>query len=652
METEYIKKSALERQREVLIQSLEQAAQNDGLFLNVNYKLAPHFYNKNLQISPINALMMAMHSDNKNCVSNAYITFQQLQEFNTSVRKGQKGVPFTWYSQNEYIEVAHPDNKISKSDYNKLPESDKVKYKVNSKENIFTLFNIDQTTLPFIHKEDYKSHISSTGQAEPREDKEKRIEVNNFIKKMKANLLPIRRDGIGVAYYDEGKDLIHIPPQKDFSTYPEYIQALTREIVHATGVSKRLNRPGVSSTNEDLQIRESLLEDLVSSHKLLEFGMPSRLSKTTFANIPSIIAKLNDSPEYMRSLFDDINRTVGMIKKAENGEKIKTICRETEEATISPITAQTATQTPLRFPQITMIKDDDNKWTLVARPEAMKAFAIHPSKQDISAYFDSLKFPNKEEGVKFREEFAQKYYDILSQNPELKVDVFSTDATPENINRIDKVNIYRSRDQKNMLVAYVDNKPLQPVELSKSQYQKLWLSDDRNAYKMSLAASIYAQQLSDTKSNQVSQTESKNVRQEIKTQETKEAQTDLNPFLQSFDELKKKYPDCILLFRRNNNYLIFANDANTASEKLSIPLNYSQNCKEKDGSNLRIISLHFSQLDIYLPQLIRSGLRVAICDYVEPKPKEGQQDTQKTVEAVKQQEQIKETVARNSSLHR
>ena len=59
METEYIKKTGLERQKEVLIEALERAAKENGLFLNTNYKQQPHFYNKELQITPVNSLMMA-----------------------------------------------------------------------------------------------------------------------------------------------------------------------------------------------------------------------------------------------------------------------------------------------------------------------------------------------------------------------------------------------------------------------------------------------------------------------------------------------------------------------------------------------------------------------------------------------------------------
>lgn len=77
METEYIKKTGLERQKEVLIEALERAAKENGLFLNTNYKQQPHFYNKELQITPVNSLMMAMHSDNGNFKSTIMQLFEE-----------------------------------------------------------------------------------------------------------------------------------------------------------------------------------------------------------------------------------------------------------------------------------------------------------------------------------------------------------------------------------------------------------------------------------------------------------------------------------------------------------------------------------------------------------------------------------------------
>ena len=660
METEYIKKTGLERQKEVLIEALERAAKENGLFLNTNYKQQPHFYNKELQITPVNSLMMAMHSDNGNFKSNAYTTFQNLQANNAAIRRGQKGVPFIWSNLNEYVEIANPENKITKDSFNKLSEEDKGRYRVNPKENVFTLFNLDQTTLPFVHKDSYKTHINDTGQTAPHDEKELRIDINKYIQKMRENLLPIRRDGIGVAHYDANRDLIHIPAQKEFDTYPEYVQAVTREIVRATGVPQRLNREGTMSSDKEKQARESLVEDLVSAHKLLEFGLPSKLKKTTIENVPSIIKHIKETPNYTENLFRDINRAVGMMKKAEKGEKIKINERETVE--LLNVNSQEQAQRNMQenqvskavsFEQITILKDDNEKWTLVARPNEQKPFAIHPSKQDISMYFDSLKNPNKEEGVSIRTELAQKYYGLSLQHPELKVDIFNTGATQENIEKIDRVNVFRTKDQKNMIIAYVDGKALQPIELNKSLYQRFWLTDNRSAYKGELAASLYAETLNNIKkegTKQAQEVEQTATKEQSKQSEVSHdtAEKNIPPIMEQYKALKKNYSDALLLFRKGNYYIAYSDDAVTLSKKLDLEIKTEKNHYENEKTPLRSASFPASSLDGNLPKLIRSGSRVAICTPNEEEqkiPKPSRQDPPK------EQEQ-KESIVSRPSMHR
>ena len=660
METEYIKKTGLERQKEVLIEALERAAKENGLFLNTNYKQQPHFYNKELQITPVNSLMMAMHSDNGNFKSNAYTTFQNLQANNAAIRRGQKGVPFIWSNLNEYVEIANPENKITKDSFNKLSEEDKGRYRVNPKENVFTLFNLDQTTLPFVHKDSYKTHINDTGQTAPHDEKELRIDINKYIQKMRENLLPIRRDGIGVAHYDANRDLIHIPAQKEFDTYPEYVQAVTREIVRATGVPQRLNREGTMSSDKEKQARESLVEDLVSAHKLLEFGLPSKLKKTTIENVPSIIKHIKETPNYTENLFRDINRAVGMMKKAEKGEKIKINERETVE--LLNVNSQEQAQRNMQenqvskavsFEQITILKDDNEKWTLVARPNEQKPFAIHPSKQDISMYFDSLKNPNKEEGVSIRTELAQKYYGLSLQHPELKVDIFNTGATQENIEKIDRVNVFRTKDQKNMIIAYVDGKALQPIELNKSLYQRFWLTDNRSAYKVALAASLYSETLNNIKkegTKQAQEVEQTATKEQSKQSEVSHdtAEKNIPPIMEQYKALKKNYSDALLLFRKGNYYIAYSDDAVTLSKKLDLEIKTEKNHYENEKTPLRSASFPASSLDGNLPKLIRSGSRVAICTPNEEEqkiPKPSRQDPPK------EQEQ-KESIVSRPSMHR
>ena len=212
------KKSGAERQAEILVAALERASQNGGVLLNNTQKLAPHFYDKPMRVTPANALIMAMHSDQGEFKTNGYTMYNETHNRNEAVMKGQKGVPFVWTNLNQYVNKDNADEKISRTEYNALPDADKEKYKVNPREDVYTIFNIDQTTMTHVHKEEYGKQVEQFGGKEartenPNADKQLRMDVNQYIQSMKDNLVPIRKDATGIAHYDFKKDTLHIPAQ-------------------------------------------------------------------------------------------------------------------------------------------------------------------------------------------------------------------------------------------------------------------------------------------------------------------------------------------------------------------------------------------------------------------------------------------------------
>ncbi len=96
------------------------------------------------------------------------------------------------------------------------------------------------------------------------------------------------------------------------------------------------------------------------------------------------------------------------------------------------------------------------------------------------------------------------------------------------------------------------------------------------------------------------------------------AKTDMNdtPMMKQFRDIKAQYPDALLLFRCGDFYETYAEDAVQASKLLSITLTRRSNGSGKGGS-VDMAGFPFHALDIYLPKLVRAGLRVAICDQLE-----------------------------------
>ncbi len=86
------------------------------------------------------------------------------------------------------------------------------------------------------------------------------------------------------------------------------------------------------------------------------------------------------------------------------------------------------------------------------------------------------------------------------------------------------------------------------------------------------------------------------------------------PLIKQYEEMKKKHPDAVLLFRCGDFYECFAEDAQTASEVLGITLTTRANGKAK---KIHLAGFPHHALDSYLPKLVRAGHRVAICEQLE-----------------------------------
>ena len=86
------------------------------------------------------------------------------------------------------------------------------------------------------------------------------------------------------------------------------------------------------------------------------------------------------------------------------------------------------------------------------------------------------------------------------------------------------------------------------------------------------------------------------------------------PMMKQFVKLKSNHPDALMLFRCGDFYETFSSDAVLAAEILGITLTRRANGKNQ---YVEMAGFPHHALDTYLPKLIRSGKRVAICDQLE-----------------------------------
>lgn len=366
-------KNAAERQVSLITDALSKSAGNNGVWLNEEGKQYPRFYPKGAAVSPFNAMVLGLNSDKNGYATNLYTLFSEAKRRDEAVMAHERGVPFNWYAWNKYVNRHNPEDIIDRKDYQELSATDQTQYKGIHNREIRVLFNIDQTMLPLKDKEKYEDVVKANVSAN--EDKALRSQVNDFIQKMKENLMAVRKDGSGVAHYDTEKDAVYMPKQENFEQYSDYVQEMLRQVVSATGHQQRLAREGMVMKNgiapsEDAVKQEKLMVELASGIKMMEMGMPAKISKENMGMVDYWNRELKENPCLIDAIESDVNNALDVIRKAERGEKVEYSSSKNEQQT-----NEMQSQTPKHYfvaDEIAKQPDSEQKFVVIVRDKENK----------------------------------------------------------------------------------------------------------------------------------------------------------------------------------------------------------------------------------------------------------------------------------------
>ena len=597
----------------MLSEALNGASNANGYWLNASGKGYPKFHPRGVSVSPFNALFMALHSDKNGCGSNLFIHYNEAKAMGMSVREHERGVPFLFYNWNRYVNRNNPEEIISRTTYLGLDEQDRKHYKGVHNREVRTLFNIDQTTLQDVDRPSYEAALRQYGGVAERgyteaDNRKLHIRFNDFLLKMKDSLVPVRYDGSGMPHYETDKDAVYMPRQRNFEHYHDYIQETLRQIVSATGHQQRLAREGMVMKNgmapsEDALKQERLIVEVASSIKMLELGLPARLSEESLKTVEYWNRELQENPLMMAAIESDVNNAIEVIRKAERGEKIeyatirnrrqtsdmraelpkhhaiadeiarhpdkdkKTIIVVRDKAAktadvVLPAGASTEVDNEVpgmnksrieralrkegfeqirffnpdgalgfrpddsyfsgkevslarlknweiqelstldvapavkqacevSFDQVQMIQDDKNRWALYIKPENGSGYSVYPDKEDVNRFFSTLKQAMDNIG-KVRMELAHKYHALAETKPDLKVDLFSCGVKDIDLDRIQRVSVFKTKKDGILCAATIDGRKPEPRAVTQQQWQRMWLAEDRDGYKQNLAASLFS----------------------------------------------------------------------------------------------------------------------------------------------------------------
>lgn len=739
-EKSQIEKNAAQKQIELLSSALSGASEADGHWLNAAGKHYPRLYPQGVSASPFNALFMALHSDSKGCKTNLFTLYTDAKARGTSVREHEQGVPFLYYNWNRYVNRNNPEDIITRRDHLLLEPEMKEQYKGIHNREIRTLFNIDQTTFPYVDERGYDialktdGGITENGYSES-DERKLHIRFNDFLLKMRDNLVPVRSDGSGMPHYETDRDAVYMPRQREFKHYHDYVQEALRQIVSATGHQQRLAREGMVMKNgmppsEDALKQERLVVEIASGIKMLELGLPARLTEESRKMVDYWNRELKENPILIDALESDVNNALEVIHKAEKGEKIEyatlrnrqkttdlrdqlpkhyfvadeisrypskenknivlVIDRQGKKAdVVLPAGASTEVDNEVPgmnkarieralklegiesvrffnpdgalgyrpddayfaekqvslarlknwtmevlstldvtpavkqanekcFDKIQMVQDDKNRWALYLKPENEPGYSVYPDKEDVNRFFTTLK-QAMDDIDKVRMELAHKYYALAEIKPDLKVDLFSTETRDIDLNRIQKVCVFKTNKDGIQCAATIDGNRMQPRNMTPQQWQRMWLAEDKNEYKRNLAATLFADvlQQGQTQEEHAGEKQEKAAERQQTVETTKDSaektvQNETSAQRESWDRIKAKHPDALQLVRKGDFYRMYNEDAEKGVSILGITLQKLSGGDERGFAQSADFPYH--KLDDYLPKLIRAGERVVICD--------------------------------------
>ena len=141
------------------------------------------------------------------------------------------------------------------------------------------------------------------------------------------------------------------------------------------------------------------------------------------------------------------------------------------------------------------IKNDKNEWVFYVKPVEGESVTIKPEAADLGKFFSSIQ-TEKFDAV--REEMGQKYYALAKQHPELKEDFLMPKVENIDLDRIKQVHIQKDKyDENKMFVTcLVDDQRMNTrIDRDGSDWQRFWLVDDKNGYKVALAAKLFEAEL-------------------------------------------------------------------------------------------------------------------------------------------------------------
>ncbi len=289
--------------------------------------LSGRFYNG------MNSMMLLLHCERQGYKYPVFCTFDRVMGLNynrtsagqvpavdvngerrpmVSVRKGEKSFPvfltcFTVINKDT-------NTKVKYEDYRQMPESEREKYDVYPKLQVYNVFNIDQTNMKEARPEIYEKIVAENGSARPQHPGndfhftplEKMIQENLWI-------CPIHMKHGDDCYYSISRKEIVVPEYSQFIDGESFVGNVCHEMAHSTGAEEYLNRLKPSAFGSSEYAKEELVAEMTSALVCQYFGIEKHIKDDSAAYLKSWLKSLKEDAKFIKTVLLDVKRASGMI---------------------------------------------------------------------------------------------------------------------------------------------------------------------------------------------------------------------------------------------------------------------------------------------------------------------------------------------------
>jgi antirestriction protein ArdC len=253
------------------------------------------------------------------------------------ILKGEKAFPV--FLSLPVVRDKENHKPISLSEYNDLTKEEQDKYYVKAYTHVYNVYNLDQTNLKEARPELYAKIENKFKQMDQQDivpmEEGKMFQFEPMDKMIAEDkwICPITTKEDEGAYYSPSKNMIVVPPKKNFVDGESFYGNTLHEMVHSTGSDKLFDRLDNKTGDKKFDYaREELVAEMGAAVVAHQYGFDKHIKDDSAAYLKGWLKSLKEDPSFLKTTLDDVKKATNFI--GNRIEEVRLDIREFESVSV------------------------------------------------------------------------------------------------------------------------------------------------------------------------------------------------------------------------------------------------------------------------------------------------------------------------------